>query len=205
LIIIEIINAIEEFLLSFMIIIQKQDIMISWFDESELSDNTYVMFFESEFISNKIALKFLKHYIKNSDVDSDAEWKLMLMNNHENHMIFEFIAFVNENHIRLFSLNLHLTHCMQSLNIEIFQFYKHWHDQIIQNAVVTSFVKYSIEQFLNDLTKIKNNTFRASIIRHAFEKFEMWSVSEKQCIKQLKSFNKHVDFETTKLTLSLLR
>jgi hypothetical protein len=201
------INAVEEFLLSLMIIIQEQDLMISWFDDNddELFENTYVMFFESEFILNKIALKFLKHYIKNSNVDSDAEWKLMLMNNHESHMILEFIVLANENHIRLFSLISHLTHCMQSLNVKIFQFFKHWHDQIIQNVVVTSFVKYSIEQFLNDLTKIKNNTFKASIIRHVFEKFEMWSVSEKQCIKQLKHFNKHVDFETTKLTLSLLR
>jgi hypothetical protein len=64
-------------------------------------------------------------------------------------------------------------------------------------------MKYSIEQFLNDLTKIKNNTFKTSIIRHVFEKFEMWSINEKQCIKQLKHFNKHV--ETTKFTLSLLR
>jgi hypothetical protein len=190
-----------------MIIIQKQDLMINWFDDNddELFESTYVMFFESEFISDKIALKFLKHYIKNSnDVDSDAtEWKLMLMNNHESHIIFEFIALTNENHIRSFSLIFHLTHCMQSLNVKIFQFYKHWHDQIIQNAVVTSFVKYSIEQFLNDLTKIRNNTFKASIIRHVFEKFEMWSINEKQCIKQLKHFNKHV--ETTKFTLSLLR
>jgi hypothetical protein len=177
--------------------------MISWFDKNELSENTYVMFFESEFISNKIVLKFLRHYIKNSDVDSDAEWKLMLMNNHESHIIFEFIVFANENYIRSFSLISHLTYCMQSLNVKIFQLYKHWHDQIIQNAVVTSFVKYSIEQFLNDLTKIRNNTFKASIIWHVFKKFEMWSISEKQCIKQLKHFNKHV--ETTKFTLSLLR
>jgi hypothetical protein len=202
------INAVEEFLLSFMIIIQRQDLMISWFDDDdddELSEDTYVMFSESEFISNKIALKFLKHYIKHSDAYSDAEWKLMLMNNHESHIIFEFIAFANENHIRSFSLISHLTHCMQSLNVEIFQFYKHWHDQIIQNAVVTSFVKYSIEQFLHDLTKIKNHTFKSSIIRHVFEKSEMWLVSEKQCIKQLKHFNKHVETTTTKLTLSLLR
>ncbi len=205
LIIIEMINAVEEFLLSLMIIIQKQDLMISWFDDNddELSESTYVMFFESEFISDKIALKFLKHYIKNSDVDSDAEWKLMLMNNHESHIISKFIALANENHIGSFSLISHLTHCMQSLDVEVFQSYKHWHDQIIQNAVVTSFVKYSIEQFLNDLTKIKNNTFKSSIIRHVFEKSEMWSVNEKQCIKQLKHFNKHV--KTTKLTLSLLR
>jgi hypothetical protein len=124
------INAVEEFSSSLMIIIQKQDLMISWFDDSddELSENTYMMFFESEFISDKIALKFLKHYIKNSDdVDLDAtEWKLMLMNNHESHIILEFIALTNENHIRSFSLILHLTHCMQSLDVEVFQFYKHW-------------------------------------------------------------------------------
>jgi hypothetical protein len=171
LIIIEMINAIGEFFLSLMIIIQRQDLIISWFDDSddELSEDTYVMFFESEFISNKIALKFLKHYINNSDVDSDAEWKLMLMNNHESYITFEFIILTNENHIRLFSLISYLTHRMQSLNVVIFQLYKHWHDQIIQDVVVTSFVKYSIEKFLNDLTKIKNNTFKTSIIRHVLK------------------------------------
>ncbi len=97
----------------------------------------------------------------------------------------------------------HLTHCMQPLDVGVFQPYKHWHDQVIQDAVATLFVEYSIGQFLNDLTKIRNNTFKASTIRHAFEKSGMWPVSEKQCIRQLKHFNKHV--ETTKLTLSLLR
>jgi hypothetical protein len=67
LIIIEMINAVEEFSLSFMIIIQREDLMISLFDDNDdkLSESTYVMLFESEFISDKIALKFLKHYIKN--------------------------------------------------------------------------------------------------------------------------------------------
>jgi hypothetical protein len=131
-----------------MIIIQRQDLMISWFDDdNELFENTYVMFFESEFISNKVALKFLKHYIKNSDdVSSDVtEGKLMLMNNHESHITSEFIVLINEKHIRSFLFIFHLTHCVQSLNVEIFQFHKYWHDQIIQNVVVTSFVKYSIE------------------------------------------------------------
>jgi hypothetical protein len=76
LIIIEMINAVEEFSFSFRIIIQRQDLMISRFDDdddNELFKNTYVMLAKSEFISDKIALKFLKHYIKHSDVDSDAE------------------------------------------------------------------------------------------------------------------------------------
>ncbi len=51
--------------------------------------------------------------------------------------------------------------------------------------------------------KTEMSMFKASFIRHVFEKFDMWWINEKQCIKQLKHFNKHV--ETTKLTLSLLR
>jgi hypothetical protein len=76
LIIIEMINAAGEFFLSLMIIIQRQGLMISWFDDDGddgLSEGTYVMSSESEFISDKIALKFLKHYIKHSDAGSDAE------------------------------------------------------------------------------------------------------------------------------------
>jgi hypothetical protein len=80
----------------------------------------------SGFTSDKIALEFLKHYIKHSDADSDAiEWKLMLMNNHDSHVTSEFIALINENHIRFFSLIPHLKHCMQSLNEGVFQSYKH--------------------------------------------------------------------------------
>jgi hypothetical protein len=201
--IMEMINAADDYPPPPMIIIQGQDIMTSWFDDG-LPDGTYVVPSESGFTSDKIALEFLKHYIKHSDAGPDAiEWKLMLMDNHGSHVTPEFIALANENHIRPFPLIPHLTHCMQSLDVGVFQPYKHWHDQAIQDAVATSFVEYSLGQFLNDLTKIRNNTFKASIIRHAFEKSGMWPVDQKQCIKQLKRFNKQS--EPTLPTLSLLR
>jgi hypothetical protein len=73
LIIIEMINAVKDYLFSsLIIIIQGQDIMISWF-EDELPKNTYVMLSRSGFISDKIVVEFLKHYIKNLDADADAE------------------------------------------------------------------------------------------------------------------------------------
>jgi hypothetical protein len=74
LIIIEMINAVGEFFSSLMVIIQGQGLMVSWFDDGNgLFEGTYMMLFESGFISDKIALEFLKHYIKNSDVGSDAD------------------------------------------------------------------------------------------------------------------------------------
>ncbi len=70
-IIIEMINAAGEYPPPLMIIIQGQDIMASWFDEG-LSEGTYVVPSESGFTSDKIALEFLKHYIKHSDAGPDA-------------------------------------------------------------------------------------------------------------------------------------
>jgi hypothetical protein len=125
------------------------------------------------------------------------------MNNHGSHRTPEFIKLINENHIRSFSFIPHLTHCMQSLNVGIFQSYKKWHDTVIKEVIAESFVEYSLTRFLSDLTKIRNNTFKSIIIRHAFEKSDMWSVNADVCIKLLKKFNNSA--KTKESTLPLLR
>jgi hypothetical protein len=200
--IIEMINAVDDYFTSLMIIIQNQEIMTSWFS-NDLSANTHVVTSDSDFTFDQIAVKFLKHYIKHSDAESNAEWKLMLMNNHDSHLTSEFISLTNDHHIRSFSLISHLTHCMQSLDVRIFQSYKKWHDTTIKEVVAKSFVEYSLTRFLSDLTKIRNNIFKSIIIRHAFEKCDMWSVNSDACIKLLKKFNYSV--KVKELTLSLLR
>ena len=47
----------------------------------------------------------------------------------------EFIKLANENHIRPLPLIPHLTHCMQPLDVGVFQPYKHWHDKVIQDIL----------------------------------------------------------------------
>jgi hypothetical protein len=119
--IIDIINATNDYSSSSMIIIQEQEIMTSWFAFDTLSSNTHIVSSDSDFTFDKIALKFLKHYIKHSDAEFNFEWKLMLMNNHDFHTISKFISLINDNHIRSFSFISHLTHCMQSLNVDVFR------------------------------------------------------------------------------------
>ena len=105
------INAVDDYSLLSMLIIQDQKIMINWF-ANELFDETRIISLTNDFTFDKIAMTFLQHYIDHFDFKSDNKWKLMLMNNHDNHITSEFIKLTNENHIRLFSLILHLTHCM---------------------------------------------------------------------------------------------
>ena len=66
------------------------------------------------------------------------------MDNHESHETAEFLKLANDNHILPYSLILHFTHCMQSLDVGVFQFYKHWHDIAIQNALASLSFEYDI-------------------------------------------------------------
>ena len=186
--IIETINAAGDYPLPPMVIIQGHDIMAIWFSD-DLPQGTHIVPSDSGFTSDKIAVEYLKHLIKNSDAGPNADWKLLLMDNHGSHITPEFVALANENHIRPYPLIPHLTHCMQPLDVVVFQPYKHWHNVAIQETISESFIEYSLTQFLKDLVKIRNNTFKPSTIRHAFEKSGMWPVNPKACIQQLKTFN----------------
>ncbi len=184
-------------------IISGQELRTSWFSK-ELFLNTRIVISISGFTSKEIALEFLKHYIQNSNARSNPDWKLMNMNNHESRLTFEFISLINDNHIRLYSLISHLTHCMQSLDVDIFDSYKHWHIRAIRKVIAMSFVEYSINQFLRDLNKIRKNACKVTNILHAFEKFDMWSINVKRCVKLFKKYH----FDSSQMIeskLSLLR
>ena len=49
----------------------------------------------------------------------------MLTNNYVSHINPKFDNLANENHIYLYLFNSHLIHCMQLLDVGLFQLYKH--------------------------------------------------------------------------------
>ena len=75
------------------------------------------------------------NFIANTNSGPTKQWKLMLMDNHGTHCTPEFIKLANENHIRPLLLIPHLTHCMQPLDVGVFQPYKYWHDKAIQDVL----------------------------------------------------------------------
>ena len=95
------------------------------------------------------------------------------MNNHESHETAEFLMLTNDNHILSYSLISHLTYCMQSLNVDVFQSYKHWHNRAIQNALAELSFEYDIQFFLHDLFTIWANIFKKTTIQHVFKKSKM--------------------------------
>ena len=98
--------------------------MLDWFPEG-LPTGTRIIPSENGFTSNEIAIAWLQHYIEYSDSGPEADWKLLLMDNHGSHLTPEFITLANENHIRPYPLISHFTHCMQPLDVGVFQAFKY--------------------------------------------------------------------------------
>jgi hypothetical protein len=160
--------------------------MQNWI-QFELLAKTLIKTFENEFISDEIIIDWLKHFIDHTNSNSLSEWKLLLMNQHDSHCTSEFVRLANDHHIRSFSFIFHLTHCMQSLDVEIFHSYKKHHDNVIKQALTKFHMQYSLKRFCNDLNQIREHTFKEIIIRSAFKKSGMWSVNTQKCIDQLKN------------------
>ena len=169
------------------IVIQGKWIMADWFS-SEMDLDSMIITSESGFTNDQIAIEFLKHLIMHTNAGPHSEWKLLLMDNHGSHETPEFVKLANDNHILPYPLIAHLTHCMQPLDVGIFQPYKHWHDVAIQDALANLDIEYGIRSFLRDLPTIRENTFKKRTIRHAFRDSGMWPIDVKQCLKQLKIF-----------------
>ncbi len=181
LIIIEVINVANHKLILLVLIIQKQRLMQKWI-QLELLAETLIKTFENEFINDEIFINWLKHFIDHTNSNSLSEWKLLLMNQHDNHCISEFVRLANDHHIRSFSFIFHFTHCMQSLNVEIFHLYKKHHDNVIKQALTKFHLQYTLKRFCDDMSQIRKHTFKEIIIRFAFEKFDMWSINTQKCI-----------------------
>jgi hypothetical protein len=199
--VVEMINAVDDYSSSLMIIIQRQEIMTSWFSSS-FSADTHIVSSSSDFTSDQIAVEFLKHYIKHSDAESNAEWKLMLMNNHDSHRMSEFIKLANENHIRPFSFIPYLTHCMQSLDVRIFQSYKKWHDTIIKEAVTSSYARNVLLQAKDMSKKLISSSVVSRVMTTSSSR--AWRLllasydSQSSTIKALRFFLFEIHFRTWK-------
>ena len=59
------------------------------------------------------------------------------MDNHDSHLIREFIDYCFEPKVNIvsFLLSAHSTHLLQSLDIDIFQSFKHYHQEILENLI----------------------------------------------------------------------
>ena len=109
------------------------------------------------------------------------------MNKFDNHIMIQFNEFVIVNNIILFKFSIYSTHITQSLNVEIFQFYKQVHENVIKRVVRNDDVKFSRHEFLAILQNFRVFVFVQKTFRNVFKKCEIVLFDFEIILKLLKA------------------
>ncbi|RFU26004.1 hypothetical protein B7463_g10337, partial [Scytalidium lignicola] len=170
-------------------IVQGKYHMVSWYKD-QLEGSEVIHLSESGYTTNHISLRFLEHFIQYTQAGPNQPYKLLLMDNQSCHTNPEFTLLATNNNVVLFTFPAHLTHCMQPLDVGVFQPYKHWHNKAIHNATESLDFEYTIASFFRDLPDIHEKTFKKSTIQHAFKKAGMWPVDQEATFALMKKYVK---------------
>lgn len=93
----------------------------------------------------------------------------MIVDGFGSHATIPFFELATANNIVLFRLLAHSTHLTQPLDVGVFQPYKHYHTEAVDNAVRMRDREFEKLKFLIAYQTFRTQTFKTSIIRHAFK------------------------------------
>jgi hypothetical protein len=163
--------------------------MESWYRE-RLTNKELILLSESGFTSDTLTYRFLQHFIQHTHSGPETPYKILLMDNHGSHLSPQFVLLARANNIVPFTFPAHLTHCMQPLDVGVFQSYKHWHNKAIQCALETLDFDYTISSFLRDLSEIRSKTFKRTTIQNAFMASGMWPINRQKVVQKMAKYMK---------------
>jgi hypothetical protein len=170
-------------------IVQGKYHMVSWYKD-QLKHSKVVHLSENGYTTNDISLRFLEHFIQHTNAGPDQPYKLLLMDNQTNHMNPDFTLLARKNNVVPFTFPAHLTHCIQPLDVGVFQPYKHWHNRAVQSATESLDFEYTMASFFHDLPGIREQTFKKATIQNAFRKAGIWPVDKEATFTLMKKYVK---------------
>jgi hypothetical protein len=142
-------------------------ILAGWFDICDEPDYTIGMS-DSGYINDLLAFQWIQHFDRHTKRRMLGVKRLLLCDGYGSHMTYEFIDFCEKNDIILYFLPPHTSHLLQPLDVGVFQAYKHWHSEAIEDATQTGCGKFTKVEFLSALFEIRRKTFKSRTLRHAF-------------------------------------
>lgn len=102
-------------------------------------------------------------------------------------MIIPFLNLCMKQKIVLYKLSLHFTHLTQLLDVSVFQPFKHYHIEAIDQAVRLSDYSFDKLKFLIAFQIFRNQTFKDTTIHHAFEITDLVSYNSEIVMKKVRA------------------
>ena len=107
----------------------------------------------------------------------------------------KFLNYCTDADILLFCLPPHTTHILQPLDVVVFQPYKHWHAQAIDEATCTRYDDSNKIEFLEALGSIRAKTFKTLTILSAFKETGLYPYNPAKMLDKLQAQEKEDEWE----------
>ncbi len=179
------INA-EEEKIFFMLIVLEINILNKWVQENDLNDDLLLATTEFEYLNDEKTFDWLKHFDFHSWKTQVKAHRLLIMNNYESHLTYEFLQYADFHNIVIFTLSSHSTHVTQSLNVGIFQPMKHYHSKVIDETIRLESTSFNKQNFLASFISLRVKAFTESNIRSTFKQTELVSYSLKVMLEKVR-------------------
>ena len=94
---------------------------------------------------------------------------MLVMDGHGSHLTIEFVNYCYQPNVKIlvFLLLVHSTHILQLLGIGVFESFKHYHQEVLEEAVRYRGVNYKKPDFLAAFQRMWDLTFKKRIIYSA--------------------------------------
>ncbi len=125
--------------------------MKDWFTRINLPDSYLVATLEFDYSNDVLTMKWLRHFNCFSKQRLAGTYRLLVLDGYGSHYTLKFIQYCNKEKIIPFCLPAHITHLLQPLNVVIFQPYKHWHVELLDQATRSGCHDYNKVKFLHSL------------------------------------------------------
>ena len=169
-----------------MLIVLEINILNKWMQENDLNDDLLLATTEFEYSNDEKIFDWLKHFDFHSRKTQVEAHRLLIMNNYESHLIYEFLQYVDFHNIVIFTLFSHSTHVTQSLNVRISQLMKHYHSKMIDETIRLKSTSFNKQNFLAFFISLRAKIFTESNIRSTFKQTELVLYSSKVMLKKVR-------------------
>src|SRR6266536_949841 len=103
-------------------------------------------------------------------------------------MTYEFLKYCENRKIIVFDLLPHTTHICQSLDMVIFEPFKHWHKIAVNNTTRTGYTKFNKTEFLNAIDSIRAKTFKKNTILSSWRKSGIFPYNPNVVLTKLREY-----------------
>ena len=135
-------------------------ILEKWAEENDLDEDILLATSPTGYSNDELALQWLEHFEIHSRKSQIGVWRLLILDGYGSHLTYKFYEYVQKHCIELFQLPPHSTHLTQPLDVGCFQPFKHYHAEVIDDAIQSGSGDFGKLEFLAKFQFMRTQTFK---------------------------------------------